>query len=80
VKAQMGEKSNWEDSDDLDLMFEGSFSPNYYRALQRYVHHRFRLKQGWRKLFKGRSYVSRRYVILIPYNWFNAVSLKRKLG
>ncbi len=80
VKAQMGEKSNWEDSDDLDLMFEGSFSPDYYRALQRFVHHQFRLKQGWRKLFGKRSYVSWRYVILIPYNWFKATSLKRKLG
>lgn len=80
VKAQMGEKSNWEDSDDLDLMFEGSFSADYYRALQRFVHHRFRLKQGWRKLSGKRSYVSWRYVILIPYNWFKANSLKRKLG
>ncbi|GAB5416845.1 MAG: radical SAM protein [Crocinitomicaceae bacterium] len=80
VKAQMGAKSNWEDSDDLDLMFEGSFSPDYYRTLQRFVHHQFRLKQGWRKLFGKRSYVSWRYVILIPYNWFKATSLKRKLG
>jgi len=80
VKARMGEKSNWEDSDDLDLMFEGSFSPDYYRALQRFVHHRFRLKQGWRKLTQGRSYVSWRYVVLIPYNWFKSTSLRRKLG
>lgn len=80
VKTQMGEKSNWEDSDDLDLMFEGTFSPDYYRALQRFVHHRFRLKQGWRKLMKGRSYVSWRYVALIPYNWLKSTSLKRKLG
>jgi anaerobic magnesium-protoporphyrin IX monomethyl ester cyclase len=79
VKAQMGEKSNWKDSDDLDLMFEGTFSADYYRALQRFVHHKFRLKQGWRKLFGGRSYVAWRYVILIPYNWFKAASLKRKL-
>jgi anaerobic magnesium-protoporphyrin IX monomethyl ester cyclase len=80
VKAQMGEKSNWEDSDDLDLMFEGTFSPEFYRALQRYVHHRFRLKQGWRKLFGGRTYVGWRYVLLIPYNWFKSILLKRKLG
>lgn len=80
VKAQMGAKSNWEDSDDLDLMFEGTFSADYYRALQRFVHHRFRLKQGWLKLFGGRSYVSWRYVILLPYNWYKSVSLKRKLG
>ncbi|MCR9171342.1 MAG: B12-binding domain-containing radical SAM protein [bacterium] len=80
VKAQMGEKSNWEDSDDLDLMFEGTFSPDYYRALQRFVHHRFRLNQGWRKLLGKRPYVSWRYVVLIPYNWFKMTTLKSKLS
>ena len=79
VKAQMGKKENWKDSDDLDLMFEGSFTPDYYRALQRFVHHRFRLKQGLKKLFGKRSFVSWRYVLLIPYNWVKVQALKRKL-
>ena len=80
VKAQMGEKENWEDSDDLDLMFEGSFPPDFYRALQRFVHHRFRLRQGWQKLSGKRKEISWRYVGLIPYNWMKAVTLKRKLN
>lgn len=80
VKAQMGAKENWEDSDDLDLMFEGSFPPDFYRALQRFVHHRFRLRQGWQRLTGKRKDVSWRYVGLIPYNWMKAVTLKRKLN
>lgn len=80
VKAQMGQKENWEDSDDLDLMFEGSFPPDFYRALQRFVHHRFRFRQGSRKLTGRRKYVSWRYVVLMPYNWFKAIRLKSKLG
>lgn len=80
VKAQMGEKENWEDSDDLDLMFEGTFPPDFYRALQRFVHHRFRLRQGWQKVLGKRPHVSWRYVALIPYNWFKALRLKSKLG
>lgn len=79
VKAQMGDKSNWEDSDDLDLMFEGSFPPDYYRALQRYVHHQFRLQQGWQRLLGQRKHISWRYVGLMPYNWIKGWTLKRKL-
>lgn len=79
VKSQLGSKENWEDSDDLDLMFEGSFSPDYYRALQRFVHHKFRLKQGWQRLSGKRKYISWRYTMLIPYNWMKAQMLKSKL-
>lgn len=46
VKSEMGSKTNWEDSDDLDLMFENTFPKEYYRKLQRYIHRRLRLKQG----------------------------------
>ena len=47
VKAQLKEKQNWTDSDDLDMMYQATFSPEFYKRLHRYVHKRFRLKQGW---------------------------------
>ncbi len=47
VKAQLSEKQNWTDSDDLAMMYQGTFSPAFYRRLHRYVHKLFRLKQGW---------------------------------
>lgn len=68
VKAQMGSKSNWVDSDDLDLMFRGTYSSDFYRLLQRYVHHLFRLQSGWDRLLGRKKHVSLRYVWLLPYN------------
>lgn len=46
VKQSLGEKHNWVDSRDLDLMFPGAFRPDYYRALHRFTHKRLRLWQG----------------------------------
>jgi anaerobic magnesium-protoporphyrin IX monomethyl ester cyclase len=46
VKALLGQKQNWADSDDLAMMYPATFSPAFYRRLHRLVHKRFRLKQG----------------------------------
>jgi len=46
VKNLLGNKQNWEDSDDLAMMYPSTFPPAYYRRLHRLVHKRFRLRQG----------------------------------
>ncbi len=46
VKDQLKSKQNWVNSDDLDMMYEGAFSPQFYKRLHRYVHKVFRLGQG----------------------------------
>jgi radical SAM superfamily enzyme YgiQ (UPF0313 family) len=43
-------KTNWTDSDDLDLMFRGTYSKAFYRALYRFVHSDFRLRRELREL------------------------------
>ena len=48
VGRELGEKTNWAHSDDLEVMFRGTFHPQFYRALYRYVHHEFRLRKAWR--------------------------------
>ncbi len=48
VKTQLGEKQNWVDSDDLDLMFAGEYSPDFYRTLHRVVHKKFSVWRGMR--------------------------------
>ena len=53
VKSQLKSKTNWTDSDDLDLMFENTFKPQFYKILHRYVHNRYRIKKGWQLLTKG---------------------------
>ncbi len=50
VRAAMGPKTNWTDSDDLDLMYPGRFSPAFYRRLHHYTHMRFRTRRGLRSL------------------------------
>ena len=46
VREQLKEKTNWTDSDELALMYKGTFSPSYYKKLHRYVHKVFRRKQS----------------------------------
>ena len=46
VKDDLKLKANWTDSDDFDMMFQGTYSSNYYKKLQRFVHKEFRKSQG----------------------------------
>lgn len=46
VKGELKDKANWDDSDDLALMFRNNFSPEYYKKLHRYIHKIFRKEQG----------------------------------
>lgn len=50
VKEQLKEKTNWTDSDELALMYKGTFSPSYYKKLHRYVHKVYRRKQSFSNL------------------------------
>ena len=38
VKAQLGEKTNWSDSEDLSMMFQGAYTNEFYRALHDALH------------------------------------------
>lgn len=42
VKDQLKAKTNWVDSDDLEMMFENAFSTGFYKQLQRHLHRVFR--------------------------------------
>jgi radical SAM superfamily enzyme YgiQ (UPF0313 family) len=55
VKEQMINKTNWQDSDDLDMMFSGSYERGFYKLLHRFVHAEYRIikilkKKNWWKL------------------------------
>lgn len=47
VKSDLTNKTNWSDSDDLDMMFKNTYSPAFYKKLHRYLHNRHRVKRGW---------------------------------
>jgi anaerobic magnesium-protoporphyrin IX monomethyl ester cyclase len=42
VKNQLVNKQNWDDSDDLAMMYRGTFSPVFYRQLHDYTHRLYR--------------------------------------
>ncbi|MGM5470922.1 B12-binding domain-containing radical SAM protein [Flavobacteriaceae bacterium LMO-SS05] len=46
VKDDLKLKANWTDSDDLAMMFQGTFHSRYYKKLHRYVHKEYRKSQA----------------------------------
>jgi anaerobic magnesium-protoporphyrin IX monomethyl ester cyclase len=38
VRAQLGEQQNWRDSDDLAMLFEGTYNTDFYRAVRDVLH------------------------------------------
>ena len=46
VKAQLGEKDHWQDSDDLAMMFEGTYTTPFYRILHKLIHRELELLRG----------------------------------
>lgn len=50
VQQELGEKQNWLDSDDLAMMYHGTYSTEFYRTLHSAVHAEFRLRRSWAEL------------------------------
>jgi anaerobic magnesium-protoporphyrin IX monomethyl ester cyclase len=53
VKSQIGNKTNWKDSDDLDTLFQTTYSAQFYKLLQRYVHYQYRYTNAIETLSKN---------------------------
>jgi len=45
VQAQLGSKDHWQDSQDLAMMFQGTYETPFYRKLHRLVHRDLELRQ-----------------------------------
>lgn len=84
VKNELGGKQNWEDSDDLAMMFRSTFKPEYYKLLHRYVHKRYRKVQAkafFKSLFKGKLKPSAlKVIIAYPYYLVNEWWYRSKLN
>ena len=46
VQAQLGQKQNWVDSNDLAMMYHATYVPDFYRALHALVHAEFRTRKA----------------------------------
>ncbi|MEO8399866.1 MAG: radical SAM protein, partial [Ignavibacteriaceae bacterium] len=73
VKSGLKEKRNWIDSDDLDMMFSGSYPKSFYKLLHRFVHAEYRLN----KIIKRKEW--RKFPQLL-LNLFKYLTLKLKLS
>jgi anaerobic magnesium-protoporphyrin IX monomethyl ester cyclase len=45
VKAQLGKKTHWQDSDDLAMMFRGAYNSDFYRQVRDLLHQQATLQQ-----------------------------------
>ena len=45
VKAEIGERSNWQDSDDLAMLFQGTYDTTFYRLIRDVLHDEVRLRR-----------------------------------
>jgi anaerobic magnesium-protoporphyrin IX monomethyl ester cyclase len=88
VKSQLGNKSNWTDSDDLALMFKNTFNQAYYKTLHRYIHKVFRDAQAKKRIQeKGlassigiKSLVKRIYYKPILFNYAKKLKTLSNVG
>jgi anaerobic magnesium-protoporphyrin IX monomethyl ester cyclase len=46
VKAQLGGKTHWQESSDLDMMFHGAYTSEFYRAVRNLMHDQVALQAG----------------------------------
>lgn len=79
VKDDLKLKANWADSDDLAMMFKGTYSTAFYRKLQRYVHKEYRKSQGLHNLrfFKIDKFKSiLKLIYYIPSAFYDKLLLK----
>jgi radical SAM superfamily enzyme YgiQ (UPF0313 family) len=86
VKAGLGTKQNWVDSDDLALMYRGTYAPDFYRVLYRVVHHEFAMRQARAKIRREALHPTRwrpahaRLLASIPWQWLKLQFARAKLN
>lgn len=79
VKQDLKIKANWTDSDDLAMMFQGTFNTAFYKNLQRYTHKIFRRSQGvsfMKKILQTPFSIKKhelRLIVLYPYYWTTSI-------
>ncbi len=80
VERELGQKKNWFDSQDLALMYRGTFRPDYYRMLHRVTHKKFRIWQGkdlWRHLARHPLGIDRKAIRRMAAMAYHAATLPR---
>ncbi len=61
VKTQLGGKTRWDESNDLDMMFHGTYTSDFYRAVRHLLHDEVAssdcsLEQRWQELLREEAH------------------------
>jgi anaerobic magnesium-protoporphyrin IX monomethyl ester cyclase len=91
VKAELGPKQNWVDSNDLAMMYRATYVPDFYRTLHALVHAEFRARNAFqavsaflgspkRRRRDGGSRTSIRTVVAAAYHAARLPLLRRRLN
>ncbi len=86
VRAQLGPKQNWVDSNDLAMMYHATYVPDFYRALHALVHAEFRARKSTASLLGvlGRPWTWRgrhaRLAATVGYHRAKMPLLRRRLS
>jgi anaerobic magnesium-protoporphyrin IX monomethyl ester cyclase len=65
VKDQLAAKQNWQDSNDLAMLYHGPYTTAFYRQLHRMLHKEFRARKTWDTLsraMRGPTSLRRRHL------------------
>jgi radical SAM superfamily enzyme YgiQ (UPF0313 family) len=54
VRAELGQKRNWTDSNDLAMLYQGPYKTEFYRQLHQVLHGEFRARLAWRDFWLGK--------------------------
>jgi len=73
VKEEIKNKTNWTDSDDLDMMFSGTYEKSFYKLLHHFIHTEYRIH----KIIKNGEWKN---FIRLPLLLFRFVRLRLKLN
>lgn len=84
VKKDLQQKQNWNDSDELALMFHSTFPAAYYKQLHRYIHKRYRTAQAFEGIknvlrIQSMDSVFAKRILALPFYYMMAVLHKQKL-
>ena len=77
VHEQLGQKQNWQDSNDLAMLYHGEFSTGFYRKLHSVVHKEFRARKAWQALKQRLGW---RYAARLGYNLMTLPIARKQLA
>jgi len=69
VEETLGDKRNWQESNDMKLLFPGEFKPYFYRVLHKVLHRVHRI----RRIARGREKLTPRTFLAFLYNCITLV-------